>query len=214
MNFDRIVPYYDWLAAVIFLGAIKKSQIRNLKKLPPNGSVLIIGGGTGWIIPYIFLGARIDKLYYLEASHKMLEISKKACPKELRGRVEFILGDETRIPELAFDVIITNFFLDCFGHTRLDSILILLHNCLKTGGYWYFTDFRIDKRWYQRMWQIPFISVMIRFFRLSVGLETQRLVDLLALIESLPFESLVKDYFAGRVIVSGVYRKNAFESLD
>ena len=53
-TFNHIARWYDIVAQVVFLGAIKKSQINNLQSIDTAKSVLVIGGGTGWIINEIW----------------------------------------------------------------------------------------------------------------------------------------------------------------
>ena len=171
------------MASIVFFGAIKRSQKRLLEIAPPQGQVLIIGGGTGWIIPLVLEGAHVSRLYYVEDSAKMLLMAKNNCPSNVVDSVEFILGNEFSLPDKKFDCIITNFFLDCFDEPRLASVMAALNNHLSDEGRWYFVDFEIGQKWYKKFWQVPLIHLMIGFFRLTVGLKR---------IRPLPFDRYFK----------------------
>ncbi len=207
MNFDRIAPFYDPLASLVFLGNIRKSQIECLKSATPKGKVLIIGGGTGWIIPYIFESGQVEKLYYVEVSQRMLALSKDKCPRELTDRVDFIFGDENVVPHLKFDAVITNFVLDCFEELRLKKVMSLIHDSLKIQGKWYVTDFRFDKSLYRKTWQLPLFWCMLSFFRRSVGLESNKLFDVEEYFELFHMKSLITRDFAGKFIRANIFEK-------
>jgi len=194
MNFDHITPYYDFLASLVFFGSIKNSQVECLRAVPPRGNVLIIGGGTGWIIPYIFENGHAKKLYYVEASKKMLEKAKGKCPVVLQRKIEFILGDETTIPDQKYDAIITNFFLDCFKEERLRRVMSILYYYLKPGGYWYITDFKIGQAWYRRLWQKPLLELMSWFFKQITRLESRYLIDFEFLFREFEMDRIYEQY--------------------
>jgi len=77
-NYDRIARYYDFLSRIVFFRAQLKAQIDQLHFIPANSSVLIVGGGTGWILEEI---AKVHptglNITYVEISAKMLELSRK-----------------------------------------------------------------------------------------------------------------------------------------
>jgi len=77
-NYDRIARYYDVLSRMVFFRAQLKAQIDQLHFIPANSSVLIVGGGTGWILEEI---AKVHssglRITYVEISAKMLDLSRK-----------------------------------------------------------------------------------------------------------------------------------------
>jgi ubiquinone/menaquinone biosynthesis C-methylase UbiE len=113
---------------------------------------------------------------YLEKSARMLiRASRRMAEMGLIGTVEFRLGNETRLrSDEQFDVIITPFLLDLFTEAKLtEALLPTLKNALADGGYWLITDFVRTGVW----WQEALLWTMIRFFRLTAGIETRQLVD-------------------------------------
>ncbi len=80
-----------------------------LKHIPVNSSVLIVGGGTGWILEDISklhsTGLTID---YIESSAKMISLSKKK--NYMKNEINFInLPVENYILKKKYDVILTRF---------------------------------------------------------------------------------------------------------
>lgn len=101
--------------------------------------------------------------------------SKRVINHNVAGSVVFRVGDETCLkPEESFDVIITPFVLDLFTEEYLQAALIpQLQTVLNPDGLWFVTDFvnpRIG-------WQKLLLWTMIRFFRLTAGIETAELAD-------------------------------------
>jgi ubiquinone/menaquinone biosynthesis C-methylase UbiE len=77
MSFNRIAPVYDILASIVFGNAIKKAQFWLLDHVPAGSSVLIAGGGTGWILQEI-ARKRLDcSIHFLDISEEMIRLAKK-----------------------------------------------------------------------------------------------------------------------------------------
>jgi tRNA (cmo5U34)-methyltransferase len=53
-GFDRLAPFYDSLARLIIGKGIKQSQLHFLNHLRDKTKLLVLGGGTGWILPRSF----------------------------------------------------------------------------------------------------------------------------------------------------------------
>ena len=101
--------------------------------------------------------------------------SRRMVRKPLLGSVEFRLGDETALDASeCFDVVITPFVLDLFAEETLQTHLIpRLLSALSPCGLWLVTDFVKP----HPLWQKAILWSMIRFFRLTAGIETRQLAD-------------------------------------
>src|SRR5687768_3158148 len=111
-NYDRLAPYYDKLAAMVYLGAVRQAQRSLLHLIPANGNILFIGGGTGKILDELLETCRPANVFYVEKSSRMLSLSQKNCRHAKVNRVHFVHGTEDNLADRHFDVVITQFFFD------------------------------------------------------------------------------------------------------
>lgn len=178
-GFDRVAPFYDPLARLVFGDALQRAQQAALAGLPPGQPrVLIIGGGSGWVLGEVLRRRPDARVLYLEASAMMLAKSRatllQSAPQHA-GQVEFRLGTELDLrPDESFNVVITFFFLDLFEPTRLRAILSALNRVRRPGAPWLLADFRPA----QTLWQRLLLRTMYRFFRLTTGISGRDMPDL------------------------------------
>ncbi|RYF59685.1 MAG: methyltransferase domain-containing protein [Cytophagaceae bacterium] len=175
-NFNWVAPVYDTLAFLVFGHKLQQAQVVFLDQIPVGASVLLVGGGTGWLLEQLLMHGTTKRIVYLETSSSMVaRASRRMIRKSLLGTVDFRVGDQTALlPGESFDVIITPFVLDLFAETTLKSQIIPpLLNVLKPAGLWLVTDFVQPPTW----WQKVLLWVMIRFFRLTASIEANRLVN-------------------------------------
>ncbi|HLL93663.1 MAG TPA: class I SAM-dependent methyltransferase [Spirosoma sp.] len=175
-HFDWIAPVYDALVFMVFGHRLKRAQAVFLDRIPPGASVLIVGGGTGWLLEPLLTNGLPARIVFLEASARMLAgASRRMLKQALPGTVEFRLGDERSLrPDEHFDVLITPFVLDLFTTETLQTRLIpRLRSALKADGLLLVTDFIQTSVW----WQQALLWTMIRFFVLTAGIEARQLAD-------------------------------------
>ena len=174
-NFDWIAPLYDALAFVVFGRKLQRAQVFFLDQIPSNSTVLMVGGGTGWLLRRVLVQCKPKRVVYLEASARMLaRAGKRMVRAEETGSVEFRVGDESSLTNEPFDVIITPFVLDVFSEATLQTRFIpRLKNVLKSNGLWLVTDFVNTPVG----WQRALLWTMIRFFRLTTGMQAKRLAN-------------------------------------
>lgn len=175
-NFDRIAPYYDGLAWVVFGRSLARAQTVFLDRVPARASVLVVGGGTGGLLEPLLSRSQPARIVYLEASARMLaRASRRVLRRRLPGQVEFRLGDETALqPGERFEVVITPFVLDLFtAQTLRTRLLPRLRMALLPGGQWLVTDFVPGAGWGPNR----LIQVMIWFFRRTANIEAGQLAN-------------------------------------
>ncbi|MDB5263527.1 MAG: methyltransferase type 12 [Adhaeribacter sp.] len=209
-GFDRIAPLYDFLASLVFGKAIQRAQTKFLNFIPAQSNILVIGGGTGWILPAILNQTLPARIVYLEASAKMLQLARQKV-KNLNhaASIEFRLGTENDI-ELAekFEVIISNFFLDLFLPAELENIITTLHRSLRAGGVWLVADFVYPPGAGLRPAGARLLlKSMYAFFRFTAGISAQSLPDWEDMLAQLPLIEQESAPFYGGLIKSKVYHK-------
>lgn len=197
-QFDGIAWVYDSLARVAFLGRIRKAQCYFLKRIPNEGDVLILGGGTGWILEELLRLRPAVKICYVEASQKMIE---KARSYGKGHDVLFIHGTEFGIPDgKRYDVIITNFYFDLFRNVELPGIVDRVQSFLKPEGLWLVSEFCSDRRWMR-----TYLKLMYSFFRLTCGLTNYGLPMWRKRLHDAQFKAVAQQRFFGGFIDSSVF---------
>ena len=136
-GFDLLAPVYELLLCLTVGKSVRKAQLPFLHVIKPEDKVLLFGGGTGWILPFIE-SHNPESIVYLDLSSKML---KKARKNALGGNVEFRNGSYKDIIGQKFDVIITPFVLDCFTEEELNLLIGIFHESLNDKGRFLFSDF-------------------------------------------------------------------------
>ncbi len=199
-GFDNVAGIYDTLSFLVFGNDLRKAQQSLLDELPAKGVVLIIGGGAGWILGEVLSRRPELVIHYVEASEKMLDLSKTQVRAE--ANVTFIHGTEQEIPGQYYDCIITNFFLDVFAREQLLPAMTLMKEKLKATGVWFCTDFRDSGKHHHRF----LIWLMHRFFRLFASLEANRLLDFRSYFADIEMVLSRETIFRKGLIFSSVYR--------
>jgi ubiquinone/menaquinone biosynthesis C-methylase UbiE len=199
-NYDLIAPIYDPLSRLVFGRAQLKAQRDLLHFIKPGSKVLIVGGGTGWLLDDLASMEGLD-IVFVESSAKMLT---RARNRKVTG-VDFVESPiEAFQTDEIFDVIQTGFLFDNFEQDQALKAFEALDQLLKPGGTWLFVEFQ-DKLW----WQRGLIMVMYGFFRLVSGLRVSKLVDMEPIFSSKGYQVVQKSTYFGGSIVSIAYKSPA-----
>ncbi|MBD99017.1 MAG: hypothetical protein CMO34_04165 [Verrucomicrobia bacterium] len=202
-NYNGIAWCYDFLASLVFKGNILKSQRAFLNTIPSNSQILWIGGGSGKVLPQLLDPTRQLRIDYLDTSEKMLLKAKKiAHTSNGCDRIQFILGDHTKIPNKKYDVVLTYFFLDLFDKDKGALIFDSLNSSLKNGGLWLYADFTPTKRKKYQFLE----KIMFWFFTRYTNIESSKIEAHTPLFKA-SFSLQMSAEFNDRYIVSSVYQK-------
>lgn len=161
-TYDALAPYYDFLTLI--LGQpYKESKCLFLDRLKEGDQVLYLGGGTGSNLPRILEGiGRAGKVYYIEASAKMIEKARRTVqPEQLSSIIFLHQSDFSKIPDHTYDVVLAQFFLDIFADCEIKKLFHELAHRTDLDTRWIFLDFFpvAEKKW--------LIQIMILFFRVA-----------------------------------------------
>ena len=205
-NYDKIARHYDFLSRLIFFKSQVNAQINQLHSIPENSSLLIVGGGTGWILE------EIAKVYssglnitYVEISEKMIKLSKARDFKN--NKVDFIpLGIEDFKKEQIFDVILTPFLFDNFSRHRAEAVFNDLHQHLKVNGLWLFVDFSISAN-KGKWWKVIILKSMYLFFKVMGIVEANQLIDMQSYFIQEKYKTMEQRLYYKGFISATVYQK-------
>jgi tRNA (cmo5U34)-methyltransferase len=169
-SYNGLARYYDLLAKMVFGSSIRASQMVHLPLIPDRANILILGGGTGWLLQKVLLRAPA-KVWYVEASSTMISLSKNKVPDN--RYVVFVHGGVDSIPSsVVFDVVIANFFLDQFEDEDVRTILNVIDGVLGEEGLFLVTDFQDNA-----FWKKAFLKMMYFFFNVSGAISNRTLSD-------------------------------------
>lgn len=169
-GFDRLAPIYDSLARLVIGKNIRASQLHFLSHITQKQKLLILGGGTGWILPFIFEINPTLYIDYVDLSPTML--SKAKLNAKGNQNIRFIEGTEGSIHEGKYDCVVTNFYLDLFNDDQLGVVVDQIKRSLQPNACWLTADFVSEKTWHKVM-----LWIMYRFFSLATTLKTSSLPD-------------------------------------
>lgn len=203
-RFNKIARVYDALTRLVFGKSLYKAQVFFLNRIPPQSNVLILGGGTGWLLDVLLHTNGSCQVWYIEASSSMIGQARRKIGEMQQHRVHFIHGTESDIPsDMAYDAVVTHFFLDLFPASSLEKVIVKIKGHLRPGALWLVSDFVDRGRW----WQKVLLWVMYLFFRLTCGLETGTLPPWEERLASHGFEEVDAKLFFGSFIRSAVLTK-------
>ncbi|MEJ8758221.1 class I SAM-dependent methyltransferase [Pontibacter sp. H259] len=204
-GFDRVASFYDPLARLVYGSKLQEAQRWLLKFIPDGATILIIGGGSGWLLQQVLQHTSPSHVLYLEASEKMLLKAKQLNPNQII--VEFRHGTDTGLqPHVSFDVIITPFLLDLFPDARLNQLMGRIYTSLSTGGIWLFADFwPVEQK--PPFWQKLLAKSMYLFFGLLSGVQATQLPDYRKRFNRLGLQEIASESFYNGFVQSKVFRK-------
>jgi len=171
-DFDSVAWIYDSLSKLVFGNELINAQKHFLHRIPGGSNVLIIGGGTGDLLPPILHSSPGCHVCYIDASLKMID--RAQAKVQGNKQVRFIHGTEQEIPtRKVFDVIITNFYFDLFSEESLHLVVDKVKKHLSRNGAWLATDFVNTGRIMHRAQ----LGLMYAFFRVISNIEASRLPE-------------------------------------
>ena len=205
-NYDKIANNYDRLSRLVFGKSQVNAQINQLKYIPQNSKILIVGGGTGWILE------EISKIYpsglqitYVEISAKMIALSQA---RKIHGNsVDFVnIPVESFKTSQAFDVLLTPFLFDNFDSEKAVIVFEKLERVLRIQGFWFLVDFSLEEK-HGRWWKQIMLKSMYLFFKLIKIVEAGSLMDMKPLFLKASYQILEERFYYGRFIKATVFKK-------
>lgn len=201
-NYNNSAWFYDRLSQLVYGRALINAQVYLLQFIKPGSKILIVGGGTGWILDEITKLHPSDiQITYAEVATNMITLSKKRNTGN--NSVIFINDAIENIPLSAdFDIVITPFLFDNFTDQTLQKVFTHIHSSLKPGGLWLNADFQLSGKW----WQVVLLKAMFLFFRIICGIEASRLPAIEDQFEQHGYQTIAGQTFFGNFIISTAYK--------
>ncbi len=200
-GYDNVSAFYDRLSRLVFGRQLEEAQQWLLSFIPANATILIVGGGSGWIIDALsgqFLSGL--NITYVDASPKMIAIAQKRFAGE--NTIRFIAEPIENVSfQEKFDIILTPFFFDNFTDARAASIFSSLHKVLGKDGLWLYTDFQRSASLKHRL----LLKAMYYFFSVLCNIRTRKLPDMAVCFEAGNYVKVEECSFMNGFVSSLVY---------
>jgi ubiquinone/menaquinone biosynthesis C-methylase UbiE len=202
-NYNNSAWFYDSLAQIVYGKSLVNSQLYLLNRIPANSKVLIVGGGTGWILEELtsIHPSGLD-ITYVEIAHNMMALSKKRNTGN--NKITFINdGIENAHLSADFDIVLTPFLLDNFTAQNLTIIFKSIDNLVKPNSLWLNVSFQLTGKW----WQQVLLKTMFIFFKVICGIEASKLPGIAEVFEANGYRLMEQKDFFGEFIGAKVYQK-------
>lgn len=209
-GFTRVAFFYDALKKLVYGHALEKAQLALLPLMPQQARVLVIGGGSGWVLEQLLSTGKQLDILYLDAAPAMLQRAEQKYTNYQQPHgccVNFRLGTEQALlPQEQFEVILTPFLLDLFPPLRLHRLMARLSQTLAPNGLWLFADFWPIKQpapW----WQKALERAMYTFFGVMSGVKAQHFPKYGRHFQALGFQEIFSEPFYSGMVQAKAFRK-------
>ena len=180
--------------------SIRKAQTHYLDQIPDHARVLILGGGTGWLLEEI--SKQCLHIDYVDLSQRMIRKAKKR--QVSFAQLRFIQGNEEAVIGQLYDVVITPFVLDICNENQLPKMVETIERLIDKNGQLLCIDFNI----HDHSFKARILDVMMRaFFRVVSGLKLKRILPYFEAIEQAGFKEIETNLFYGRFIKASLFKR-------
>lgn len=174
MSFDHLAPHYRWMERVLAGNLLHRVRTCWLGDIDAPKRVLFAGEGPGRMLEACVKTFSRCDFTVLDQSHAMLQQAQHRIQRH-RETAHTFRFEQTDLrapsPNMGpFDLIITNFVLDCFAP---DDLAKVIHHLAATGSpkaQWLLADFCVPSHGWQRMRAKLILWIAYRFFRCATNL--------------------------------------------
>lgn len=201
-DFDPVARPYRFLEYASFGPALWRRRIAFLSRLAPARRVLMLGEGDGRFLQ-AFLQSNPDAaIDYLDASPAMTALARSRA-RSPRVRFHTANALTSSYAPAGYDLLVTHFFLDCFGPTELPGLIESLAAAAQPRAQWLISDFRAPN--------LP-ARLLVRglyfFFAQTTGLRTTRLTPHAPLLEKAGFQLRREETALGGLLASELWQRS------
>jgi len=218
IGFDFLAPHYSWMETLLAGKKLHLCRTTFLAELPPRQHALLAGEGHGRFLTELLKSQPTLKITCVDSSSGMLQVTRSRLRQENlpEDRVTFLQKDFLHwTPQKAeYDLIATHFFLDCFTHEQLGSLIPSLAQSARPGALWLTADFQVPPAGLFIRYRAALILwMMYRFFRIVVRLPAKRIVPTAPFLEKNGFRRQKHREFDWKLLYSELWQKAPGEQL-
>lgn len=197
-GFDRLSIVYDGIVRIVFGDRLNVLQQKTIRAVGPAKNILMVGGGSGVLLPFILAETGAEQLHFAELSSKMRQKAAARLSSIELEKTRF-LSDWKNATDQPFDLILLPFVLDCYQSGSIASMLASYKELLSENGTMIITDFSAEKAaGYEAHWlKSTFIRLLYTFFRATTSIEASSLAPFDTLAAEAGFKRLEKQSIIG-----------------
>lgn len=179
MSFDILAPHYRWMECVLAGEKLQRCRTAFLGRVTAARKVLILGEGPGRFLVECRRRLPCARIACVDASERMLAQARRRLPgcRPDANHVTFIHADALEWTPTGggYDLIVTNFFLDCFRPDQLERMISRLARAAAPDANWLIADFKMPPAGLRRVRGRLILWAMYAFFRAMTRLPAREL---------------------------------------
>ena len=188
-GYNRLARFYRPLEYGLFANQLQRARVALLDALPRVRRARVLGDGDGRFLQALCQSQPHAQIESYDFSPVMLQHQQRRVERVAhRADVDFCCQDARTLEAGAADrdLLVCNFFLDCFTAQELQRLLPQWLSGLRPGGLLYVSDFvPVASGWWKYKSALD-QSLMHLFFRWQTDLANRRLVDWAGELEGQP----------------------------
>lgn len=209
--FDNLAPWYHFLETISFGNQLQQCRISQLAELNEVKNVLILGDGNGRFLESLLKSNSTTEIESLDISKNMIGLANaRITSLPNNSKVTFIHNDvfDWDFPKYKYDLVVTNFFLDCFTHSELPNLIEKVSLSLKPEGKLIYGDFNVPKSLFKKTLTSLLLFGMYLFFRIFTRISANSLHDPTSLLIENKFILKNEKYYLSSFLKSQLWIKN------
>jgi ubiquinone/menaquinone biosynthesis C-methylase UbiE len=180
-HFDKLAPAYQTLERFTFGGLLHWCRTAHLEQLRECRRALVLGDGDGRFLADLLRVNPKVEVDSLDISEGMIALARLriATIPGAASRVRFVVADARTdpLPATGYDLVVTNFFLDCFRPAELATVVRRVAEVCAPNAMWVDGDFRLPPVGWKRFAAKFLLTAMYGFFGIATRLQARQLTD-------------------------------------
>jgi Methyltransferase domain len=209
-RFDRLARVYRWMELFTFGPWLQRCRCAFLGDLTASRCALVFGDGDGRFAAQLLDANRTIQIDAIDASPAILDaLLRRAGPHASRIKTHCADARNWEPEKVAYDLVVTHFFLDCLTTEETRSLAAKLRGAIAPSAVWVVSEFAVPKGWFGRFVARPLIWLLYSAFGCLTGLAVRRLPDHAAALQDAGFEFDRRRCRLGGLLVSEIWRGSA-----
>lgn len=180
MSFDHLAMHYRWMEAVLAGDVLQRCRTCWLGEVRDAKRVLLAGEGNGRMLEACALALPGCQITVLDQSEAMLNQARERWRKNRDSQnVTFKRADlrAWTSGQERFDLVVTNFFLDCFAADELHQVVANLSASASSHARWLLADFTVPHAGWKRARALGVLALAYGFFRIATDISANRITE-------------------------------------